>query len=89
MSLNIFVIQLKKCVNSLIRKLSIEEFINRARKAHGDRYDYSKSVYFRTDHKLIIICKEHGEFKQKPNAHLSGQGCFDCYRKRHYKNYRG
>ena len=28
--------------------------------------------------KVCIICPEHGEFWQTPNAHLSGQGCLYC-----------
>ena len=27
---------------------------------------------------MIIICKEHGEFLQTPNGHLSNNGCKKC-----------
>ncbi len=53
-------------------------FIEKARTVHGDRYDYSKTVYVRSKEKLIITCKEHGDFEQRPNAHLSGHGCAAC-----------
>jgi membrane carboxypeptidase/penicillin-binding protein len=49
-------------------------------KIHGDKYDYSKVNYIKNKSKIIIICKRHGEFKQTPNSHLSGMGCFKCGR---------
>ena len=47
---------------------------------HGDRYDYK---HFADDYKnaktpVRIICSIHGEFKQTPDAHISGNGCKDC-----------
>lgn len=53
-------------------------FIEKARAVHGDRYNYPKTVYVRSKEKLIIACKEHGDFEQRPNAHLSGHGCAAC-----------
>lgn len=41
---------------------TLEQFIEKARKIHGDKYDYSKVNYTRCDHKVCIICPEHGEF---------------------------
>ena len=57
---------------------SKEEFIKKARKAHGDKYDYSKVNYVNNKTKVCIICPKHGEFWQIPNGHLSGQGCPKC-----------
>ena len=54
------------------------EFISRANKIHGDAYDYSAAKYTLTDSKLIIICKKHGQFSQRPNSHLRGSGCPKC-----------
>lgn len=55
-----------------------EEWIVSARKIHGDKYDYSKVKYVNNATKVCIICKEHGEFWQKPNNHNNGQGCPKC-----------
>lgn len=52
----------------------IQDFI----KVHGNRYDYSKVKYTRSDEKICIICKEHGEFWQIPDNHLQGHGCPKC-----------
>ena len=60
------------------RTLTKEEFIKKARKKHGDEYDYSKVNYVGAHTQIRIICPEHGEFWQTPNGHLSGQGCPKC-----------
>lgn len=53
-------------------------FIEKARAKHGDRYDYSKVVYTRSKDKVVITCKEHGEFEQRPDNHLAGRNCALC-----------
>lgn len=55
-----------------------EQFIQKAREIHGNKYDYSKVDYINSVTKIIIICKEHGEFKQEPRVHLSKAGCIKC-----------
>lgn len=60
--------------------LTTEEFIERARKVHGDKYDYSKVDYKNTETKICIICPEHGEFWQTPYSHLTRTGCPKCQR---------
>lgn len=53
-------------------------FIQRARKVHGDRYDYSKAVYVAAKSMVTIICPEHGDFEQWPANHYIGHGCSEC-----------
>ena len=60
------------------KRLTNDEFIEKARLVHGDKYDYSKMVYIKSNEKVTIICPIHGEFQQKPNQHLNGQGCPSC-----------
>ena len=55
-----------------------EKFIQEARQKHGNKYDYSKVEYTNAHTKVCIICPNHGEFWQKPSAHLMGQGCPEC-----------
>lgn len=67
-----------KCGNVLNgnkRKTPLDEFIKKCREKHGDKYDYSKVDYIDANTKIIIICKEHGEFQQKPNHHLNRGSC--------------
>jgi len=60
------------------RRSSTDEFINKAHEIHGYKYDYSKVEYKKAIEKVIIICKEHGNFEQVPNSHLNGSGCPTC-----------
>jgi len=53
-------------------------FKEKALLVHGDLYDYSKSVYIGAQKMITIICKDHGEFEQCPNAHTNGAGCPKC-----------
>ena len=60
-------------------KLTQEEVISDFKKVHGDKYDYSLVEYISNDNEVIIKCKIHGEFKQKPYDHLSSiLGCPTC-----------
>ena len=58
--------------------LSLEDFIGKAKKIHGNKYDYSKVNYINSHTKICIICPIHGEFWQTPNKHLQGQECPEC-----------
>ena len=60
------------------KKKNTQTFIRQARAIHHDYYDYSKVVYQGKDIPIMIICPKHGEFKQTPHMHLSGQGCWKC-----------
>jgi hypothetical protein len=59
-------------------KIDYPLFIKKSRKIHGDKYDYSNVIFTNSTTKVKIICPEHGEFMQTPNAHLSGKECFLC-----------
>ena len=61
-----------------MKKLTQDEFIEKARKVHGDKYDYSKVEYINNKTKVCIICLEHGEFFIKPNDLLQCHGCPKC-----------
>lgn len=59
-------------------RLTTEQFIERARKVHGDTYKYDLVNYTNSHTKVKIICKTHGVFKQTPNDHLCNRGCGLC-----------
>ncbi len=71
----------KKC-NDLLGKLNqrdtLEQFIEKAKKVHGNKYDYSKVNYVNSDMEVNIICQEHGIFSQLPGVHKGGHGCDAC-----------
>lgn len=62
------------------RKMTKDEFVERARAIHGDKYDYSLVVMAGNSVKVDIICPIHGVFSQTPAKHLQGRGCThkDC-----------
>jgi hypothetical protein len=62
------------------RKKTLNEFIDKAKEVHGNKYDYSKVNYINSQEKVCIVCHEHGEFWQLPFKHLKGQGCPKCFR---------
>lgn len=61
------------------KKMTSETFAEKAREVHGDKYDYSRVDYKNNHTKVEIICPEHGSFWMRPNSHLNGEGCVQCY----------
>ena len=61
-----------------MRRLTLAEFIKKARKVHGNRYLYDKTVYAGATRPIVLECLEHGEFRQVADAHLAGKGCPSC-----------
>jgi len=60
------------------KECSQEEFIQKAKKVHGDKYTYDKTTYTAARDKITITCPEHGDFEQLASGHLSGYGCKHC-----------
>lgn len=64
--------------SGLKQRSTTEEFIEKARKVHGDKYSYDKVNYIKSDEKVIITCPIHGDFEQTPGNHLTGYECDKC-----------
>ena len=60
------------------KKLTTEEFIEKAKQVHKDAYNYNKVKYVNAKTKVCIICPIHGEFWQTPDKHLAGHKCPFC-----------
>lgn len=60
------------------RGMTTEQWIERARKVHGNKYDYSQTVYINQRTDVKIICPMHGMFTQKADSHIRGSGCKLC-----------
>lgn len=56
----------------------IQNFFDKAKKVHRNKYDYSKVNYVNNYTNVEIICSTHGNFYQQPSNHLNGQGCPFC-----------
>lgn len=66
--------------------LTLDEFIAKAKAAHGERYDYSMTVYRSGSSLVEIGCPIHGIFLQKPRVHADGAGCTQCFLDRYRSN---
>jgi hypothetical protein len=65
-----------KCAGNKIS--NNEEFEQKSKLKHGNRYDYTKVDYTGNNKKIKITCYKHGTFEMTPHAHLGGQGCPKC-----------
>jgi hypothetical protein len=65
-------------IASLKIKMSVSDFLEKAKKIHGNLYDYSKIKYINCITPIILNCNIHGDFLQKPAIHLQGKGCPIC-----------
>lgn len=61
-----------------MKRLTLNDFVVKSKRIHGDKYDYSKTVYVNSRVKVEIICPIHGTFLQKAGKHLLGCGCCKC-----------
>ena len=68
----------QKCANVGARRLTNEEFINKANIKHNNKYEYSISNYTTNRCKVKVMCNEHGIFEPNAGQHLNGQGCPKC-----------
>lgn len=49
------------------------QFIEEAKKVHGERFSYEKTKYINNSTPLLITCSLHGDFFQRPTDHVGGQ----------------
>ena len=71
----------KKCglrLRSANNTKTTAQFIEEAKSVHGNRYSYERTEYVSALGKVIITCKEHGDFEQRAVSHLRGGGCARC-----------
>ncbi len=69
------------CGNEVTRsktKKNSSKFQEEANLVHENKYSYPELNYVNTHTKITIQCPIHGQFQQKPIAHLQGQGCYVC-----------
>ena len=63
---------------SMNRRSNNKEFIEKAKKIHGNDYSYDKIKYVNNVTPIEIVCPIHGSYWQKPIYHLDGCGCPEC-----------
>jgi very-short-patch-repair endonuclease len=70
-----------ECSKILYREKRVydnEKFIELANKKHDNNYSYKLVNYYDSQSYVTITCPIHGNFTQKPYAHLNGHGCYEC-----------
>lgn len=73
-----------KCAKKQIS--TTEEFVEKAKKKYGDKYDYSEAEYTLPHIPITIKCNKcNNKFREIALAHLSGAGC-DCYKTKKKKS---
>ena len=60
------------------KKVTTEDFIEKSRSTWGNRWDYSNTIYKNMTTKVVVTCREHGDFTQKPSSHYGAVGCPKC-----------
>ena len=69
---------------SMINSFDTELFINKAKKVHGNKYSYDKTIYVANETKVTITCPKHGDFLITPHNFLTGANCQLCAREAVY-----
>jgi hypothetical protein len=67
-----------KCPICAKTSINTEILIERFKSVHNDKYGYSNVEYTGKDCYVNIICKKHGLFSQRYDAHAKGYGCSKC-----------
>jgi len=69
------------------KKITTNEFIKKSQIVHGNKYDYSNTIYTAATQPIIIGCPTHGDFLTTPNKHSSQKiGCLRCSKKERLNN---
>lgn len=61
--------------NILQTTLTTQKVIQKCIERHGDRYIYDLVDYKGSKEDIVIICKQHGKFSQRPDVHYGSKGC--------------
>ena len=62
-----------------------EQFIAKATKVHGGKFNYDKVTYETKKSLVVVTCPNHGDYKVTACVHLLGFGCKKCS----YENKKG
>jgi hypothetical protein len=59
-------------------RLRADDFIERCRQKHNNRYNYDNTEYISLTHNIDYFCAKHGFINQLAQNHLRGSGCRFC-----------
>lgn len=62
-----------------IKKMTTEQFVEKAISLHGEKYDYTNAKYTSESRPVSLRCLKHNiNFEISPENHLKGKGCPLC-----------
>lgn len=71
-------------------KLTLEKVLEQAKKVHGNKCDYTNTVYKLCKEKVEIKCNVHNTFFSiLPNNHISGTRCKRCFSENQSELFKG
>jgi hypothetical protein len=69
----------RACYEERANWIDADNFIQKAKSVHGDKYDYALVKFVDIYTEVVVICRDHGPFNQKPKYHINNQsGCLHC-----------
>ena len=69
----------KEIQSASVRKMTTEQFVEKAISVHDGKYDYSNAKYTSGSRPVSIRCLKHNiNFEISPGTHLKGKGCPLC-----------
>jgi hypothetical protein len=69
------------------KRMTSETFVELAMFVHGDKYNYSQSIYLGANQKIEVSCPQHGQFWTTASMHVNGKhGCPVCWKERRGKS---
>lgn len=70
-------------------KQNLETFVEKVKVKHGEKYDFSNSIYQGLDKEITYVCPEHGEVTQIAKKVLTHTGCPICDQEKAKKKRQG
>jgi hypothetical protein len=64
--------------NGLSHRITQADYLFRVNQIHGTTYDHSLIRFERMHDKIVVICRDHGQFTPTAVNYLAGRGCPDC-----------
>lgn len=64
--------------NNIGNKLSLDTHIAQFNIVHHNRYTYPTQSFKNSHSKIVVLCKDHGEFSIHIHSHRAGVGCPIC-----------
>lgn len=69
------------------KKKLFNDFVLKAKSLYGEKYLYDNTQYKNCKSKIIVTCKEHGDFLVPPDRFIQGQECPLCVKEKKRKTF--